>query len=145
MPAISINKVTVGAIAGRAIRGRLLLSTVNGQLPSSDGQIGLGVTTMHQVGAHLGSTVRVTVSTPSGQRRTMPFRVVSQMSLPVIGNAVSLGNGAVFTLAGYEGAACTAAPNRASCRQEIAQDADGGILAAGRAGPKGTGSDQLLP
>ena len=137
LPAISINNVTVGAIVGRAIRGQLLLSTVNGHLPSSDGQIGLGVTTMHQVGAHLGSTVRVTVSTPSGQRRTMPFRVVSQMSLPVIGNAVSLGNGAVLTLAGYERAACAADPNRASCRQDVAQDVSGGILAGVVPGPRG--------
>jgi hypothetical protein len=137
LPAISINGVTVGAIAGAPIRGRLPLSTVNGHLPSGDGQIGLGVSTMHQVGAQLGSVVQVTASTPSGKRRTVPFRVVSQVSLPVLGNAVSLGTGAIFTLGGYEAAACTTAPKQASCRQQIAHNVNGGTLAQFVPGPRG--------
>ena len=63
---ISVNQVAVGAIAGTAIRGPLLLSTVSGHLPIADDQIGLGGTTMRQVGAHVGSLVHVTVSSPSG-------------------------------------------------------------------------------
>ena len=106
LPAISINKVVVGAIAGTAIRGQLLLSSVAGHTPDATGEIGLGATTMRQVGARLGSIVHVTVQSASGGRRTVPFRVVGQLSLPVLGNAVSLGSGAVFTLAGYEDAAC---------------------------------------
>jgi hypothetical protein len=137
LPAISINGVTVGAIAGAPIRGQLLLSTVNGHLPNGDGQIGLGVTTLHQVDAQLGSVVRVTASTPSGERRTVSFRVVSQVSLPVLGNAVSLGNGAIFTLAGYEAAACTTDPKQASCRQQIAHDVNGGMLVQFEPGPRG--------
>jgi hypothetical protein len=137
LPAISINGVTVGAIAGSTIKGTLLVSTVSGHVPNGDGQIGLGLTTMHQVGAHLGSVVRVTVSTPSGARRIVRFRVVSQVSLPVLGNSVALGSGAVFTLAGYEAAACTTAPKQASCPQQIAHDVNGGILAAVVPGPRG--------
>ena len=51
---VFVNKVAVGAIAVTAIRGRLLLSIADGHLPSGEGQIGLGATTMRQVDAHLG-------------------------------------------------------------------------------------------
>ena len=61
----------------------------------------------------------------------MPFRVVAQMSLPVLGNAVSLGTGAVFTLAGYEDAACPPGPNRAACQQRVSESTNGGMLASG--------------
>ena len=137
LPAISINKVVVGAIAGKAIRGPLLLSTVAGHPPSATGEVGLGATTMRQVGARLGSIVHVTLSSASGGRRTVPFRVVAQMSLPVLGNAVSLGTGAVFTLAGYEDAACPPGPNRAACQQRVAESTNGGMLASVVPGPKG--------
>jgi FtsX-like permease family len=137
LPAISIDKVVVGAIAGTAIRGRLLLSSVAGHSPDATGEIGLGATTMRQVGARLGSTVHVTVQLASGARRTVPFRVVGQMSLPVLGNAVSLGNGAVFTLAGYQDAACPPGPQRAACRHAVAGSFNGGMLASVVPGPRG--------
>jgi len=137
LPAVSVNKLVVGAIAGRAIRGQLLLSTVAGHPPSGAGEVGLGATTMRQVGARLGSIVQVTVSLASGGSRTVPFRVVAQMSLPVLGNAVSLGNGAVFTLAGYGDAACAAGPERAACLQRMAESANGGVLASVAPSPQG--------
>ena len=137
LPAISINKVVVGAIAGTAIRGPLLLSTVAGHPPTATGEVGLGATTMRQVGARLGSIVHVTLSLASGGRRTVPFRVVAQMSLPVLGNAVSLGSGAVFTLAGYEDAACPPGPKRAACQHLVAESANGGVLASVVPGPRG--------
>ena len=135
---ISVNKVTVGAIAGTAIRGRLLLSTVAGHLPNGDGQIGLGATTMRQVGAHLGSVVRVTVSLPSGLRRTVPFRVVSQVSFPVLGGVVSLGSGAVFTIAGYQSALCAAVVGQVACRSALLAETNGaGLLVSFVSGPSG--------
>lgn len=137
LPAISIDKAVVGAIAGTAIRGPLLLSTVKGHPPNASGQVGLGATTMRQVGARLGSVVHVTVLLPSGGKRTAPFRVVAQMSLPVLGNAVSLGNGAIFTLAGYEDAACPPGPRRAACRQVVAESASGGMLVSVVPGARG--------
>ena len=114
---VSINKIPVGAIAGSPIRGALLLSSADGPLPDGDDQIGLGVTTMHQLGAHLGSIVHVTLSVPSGGERTVPFRVVSRISFPVLaGGVVGLGRGAAVTIAGYEAAACPAAPGgRRAC------------------------------
>ena len=99
---ISVNHVAVGALAGSAIRGQLLFSTVNGHLPVADNQVGLGETTMRQVGAHVGSLVHVTVSSPVGGKRTATFHVVSQVSFPVLGGSVSLGSGALLTTAGYE-------------------------------------------
>ncbi len=137
LPAIRIDNVVVGAIAGTAIRGQLLLSPAAGHSPDALGEIGLGQTTMHAVGARLGSVVHVAVSQPSGGTRTAPFRVVGQMSLPVLGNAVSLGTGAVFTLAGYEDAACAPGPTRAACRSEVAASTNGGVLVRVVPGPRG--------
>ena len=136
---VSINKVAVSAIAGTAIRGRLLLSTVSGHVPSGDGEIGLGAATMRQVGARAGSVVRVVMSLPSGGRRTVPFRVVAQISFPVLGGGiVSLGRGAVFTIAGYEDAICPPGQKQALCRRSVAAtSAGGGLLASVVAGPKG--------
>jgi FtsX-like permease family len=137
LPAISINKVVVGAIAGTAIKGHLLLSSVAGHTPDATGEIGLGATTMRQVGARLGSIVHVTVQLASGGRRTVPFRVVGQLSLPVLGNAVSLGSGAVFTLTGYEDATCPPGPQRATCRKAVLRSTNGGVLASVVPGPRG--------
>jgi hypothetical protein len=137
-PAISINTVEVGDIAGTAIRGGLLLSAVEGHVPTGDGQIGLGATTMRQVGAHLGSVVHVAVSLPSGGKRTVPFRVVSQLSLPVLGGGiVSLGNGAAFTIAGYEAAACPTGPNQSACRKSVVDTNQGGLLVRFVSGARG--------
>ncbi len=135
---ISLNLVAVGAIAGTAIRGQLLLSVVNGHLPRADDQIGLGATTMRQVGAHVGSLVHVTVSSPTGGRRTAAFRVVSQVSFPVLGGAVSLGTGAALTTAGYEDAECPRSSSRAACIDAVlATSNGGGLLVHVVSGPRG--------
>jgi hypothetical protein len=134
---ISVNKVLVGGIAGMAIRGPLLLSVVDGHLPSGDNQIGLGATTMRQAGAHLGSVVQVTVSLPSGGKRTVPFRVVSQISLPVVANAVGLGTGVAFTIAGYETAVCPPGAGQVACRRAVTGTNDGAVLASVVSGPRG--------
>jgi hypothetical protein len=138
-PEVSINMVAVSSIAGTAIRGPLLLPTVTGHKPNGDGQIGLGATTMRRVGAHVGSVVYVTVSVPSGGRRTVPFRVVGEISFPVLGGGiVSLGTGAAFTISGYEAAVCPSGPNRTACqRAAVATSSGGGVLTSVVAGPKG--------
>ena len=138
-PEVSINEVAVSAIAGTAIRGPLLLSTVDGHVPDGDHQVGLGATTMRQVGAHVGSLVNVTVSLPPGGRRTVPFRVVSEISFPVLGGGiVSLGNGAAFTIAGYQAAVCPSGPKQTKCLQAAATTtAGGGLLVSVVGGAKG--------
>ena len=134
---ISVNKVLVGGIAGTAIRGPLLLSAVDGHLPSGDNQIGLGATTMRQAGAQVGSVVHVTVSLPSGGKRTLPFRVVSQISFPAIGGPVGLGTGVAFTIAGYEAAVCPPGPGQPACRRAVGGTNDGVVLASVVSGPRG--------
>jgi hypothetical protein len=136
---ISVNGVPVSHIAGTPLRGPLLLSTISGHVPRGDGQIGLGSTTMREAGVRVGSVVNVTVSVPTGGKRTVPFRVVSQISFPVVGGGiVSLGNGAAFTIAGYQAAACAPGPKHASClRAEVAATAGGGLLVRFAYDPKG--------
>jgi hypothetical protein len=111
---------------------------VNGHLPIGNRQIGLGATTMHQVGAHVGSAVEVTVSLPSGGKRTVPFQVVSQISFPVLGGGiVSLGNGAAFTVSGYVAAACPTGPRQSACRRSLEQTNQGGLIVSFLSGPRG--------
>ncbi len=136
---ISVDKVAVGAVAGTAVRGPFLLSTVTGHVPTTNDQIGLGDTTMRQVGAHVGSLVHVTVSLPSGGRRTATFHVVSQVSFPVIGGAVSLGSGAALTTAGYIDTVCPQGATRATCTAAaLATTNGGGILVRFASGRQGT-------
>jgi hypothetical protein len=73
---VSIKGHDVLALAGKAVRGSMLLSKVDGRLPTSDDEMTLGVTTLHQVGAHVGSVLGVTVQTPTNGSRTAAFRVV---------------------------------------------------------------------
>jgi hypothetical protein len=134
-PEVSVDNVAVSTIAGTAIRGPLLLSTVEGHVPNADGQIGLGATVMREVGAHVGSVVHVTVSLPSGGKRTVPFTVVSEISFPVLGGGiVSLGNGAAFTIAGYEAAVCPPSLRQAACRGAVLASASGGGVLVSLAG-----------
>ena len=79
---MSINGHDVLAFAGKSERGPMLLSTVDGRLPTGNEGIALGITTLHQVGAHVGSVVQVTVQLPTGGSRTVPFRVVGTASFP---------------------------------------------------------------
>ncbi len=132
---VTINGTTVGALVATAIRGPLLVSTASGHLPRSH-QIGLGATTMRQIGAHVGSIVHVDF-TFSGQKRIVPLRVASQVVLPVLDGGVSLGTGAVFSTQGYEQAACPRGPSHAGCRARFERGGSIGILAAAVPGPRG--------
>jgi hypothetical protein len=134
---ISINKVSVFAVEGTAIRGPLLLSRVDGRLPNGDGQVALGATTMRQVGARVGSLVDVTVQVPTGGTRTVPFRVVGRTSFPLDFSLGGLGTGAAFTIAGYQNAACPPSPTQSACRSAYDTNRSYGILVRGASGPKG--------
>jgi ABC-type lipoprotein release transport system permease subunit len=134
---VSIHHMTVGGIAGTALRGNLLLSAVQGSLPARPDEIALGATTMRQLGAHLGSVVRVSVATPSGRQHAVPFRVVSQVSFPVLSGFVSLGNGVAMTQAAYVSAACPPGVPQGPCHQAVLSSANGGVLVSVASGPKG--------
>jgi hypothetical protein len=66
VPAITVNRIGVRAVAATAVRGPMLLSAAEGRLPADDGQIALGASTMRMVGARIGSLVRVTATPPAG-------------------------------------------------------------------------------
>jgi hypothetical protein len=125
---VSIDRTTVGAVAVEALRGPLPFVTVKGHLPDGDGQIGLGAATMRQVDAHVGSLINVTVSTPSGAKSTEPFRVVSQVPLPVVGGYAGMGNGALVTVSGLEAAACPVGAGRQACRRAVVGTNFGAIV-----------------
>ena len=123
---VTVNGKIVGAIVGSPLKGPFLFSAVAGTLPVGDDQIGVGVSTMHLVGAHIGSVVPITFTTHSGALRTEPYRVVSQISFPQEGGFVSLGTGILMTTAGLVHVACPPGPQLALCRQKVAGKISGG-------------------
>jgi hypothetical protein len=106
VPAITVGTVNVRALATAAVRGPVLLSTADGRLPAGDQEIALGVTTMRDTGTHIGTVVRVTVTSPDGAPRAASFRVVGTVPLPGEAGTGGLGTGAVLTAAGYLAAQC---------------------------------------
>jgi putative ABC transport system permease protein len=135
---VSVDKVAVGAVAATAVRGRILLPSVEGHVPMGVHQIGLGAATIREVGAHLGSLVQVGVLTPSGRTRTSAFEVVEQVSFPVLGGAVGLGRGAALTIAGYEQAVCPLGPSHMACLRELLSGpTSGGLLVSVVPGRRG--------
>jgi len=134
---VSINGVSVFAIAGKAVRGPLLLSVASGHLPGGGRDIDLGTTTLRQVGAHMGSVVHVTVQVPSGGTRTALFRVVGRASFPGQFGLGGLGIGAAFTLAGLQNAVCPPGPAQSTCVGTYLGNHDGAVMAEAVPGPKG--------
>jgi hypothetical protein len=135
--AVSINGVEVFAIAGKAVRGPLLLSVVDGQAPAGDGDVAMGITTRHQVGAHVGSVVRVTAQVPTGGSHTALFHVVGTASFPGQFGLGGLGTGAAFTLAGYLNLACPTGPTQRDCRAAYYANQNFAVLAKATSGAKG--------
>ena len=134
---VTINGHDVLALAGKAVRGPILLSTVDGRPPTGEDDVTLGVTTLHQVGAQVGSVVRVTVQRPTGRSRTVPFRVVGTASFPSDAGGGGLGTGSAFTMAGYMNAVCPPGRDLSECRQSFAATQDFVVLARAKSGPKG--------
>ncbi len=133
---VSINGVTVATVAGKAVRGPLLLSMVNGRYPAGLHDVTLGTTTLQQVGAHIGSIVRITAQVPTGGTRTVPFRVVGTTSFPGDFGLGGLGTGAAFTLAGYLNAACPAGPTQQACLSTYQANQEFAVMATVAPGPK---------
>lgn len=134
---VSIKGHDVLAMAGKAVRGPMLLSRVAGRLPTGDDDMTLGVTTLHQVGAHVGSVLGVTLQLPTGGSRTVSFRVVGTASFPSDFGSGGLGAGSAFTMAGYLNAVCPPGRDENRCRQSFSASQDFVVLARATAGPKG--------
>jgi ABC-type lipoprotein release transport system permease subunit len=136
---VTINGHGVDAIAGTAVRGPLLLTTVDGRLPRGQGlgKIALGETTLREVGAHIGSVVRVTVPVVSGGTRNADFTVVGTVSFPTDFGIGGLGNGAVFSIPGLVAAQCAPGRAEASCVKTSTQEETQALLVKGVPGPRG--------
>lgn len=133
---VSINGISVSGVTGKAVRGPLLLSTVSGRLPTGNGEIALGTTTMHQVNAHIGSIVHVTLQVPTGGTRTAEFHVVGTASFPSQAGLGGLGSGAAFSFADYLNALCSPGPTRSNCQNAYTNESIA-VLARVAPGPKG--------
>jgi ABC-type lipoprotein release transport system permease subunit len=134
---VSIDHKTVGADAITAIRGRIAFVTAQGHLPDGDGQIALGAGTMRSIRTNVGALINVSVPTPTGGQTTEPFRVVAELPLPVVGGYTGLGDGAMFTIGGYEQAACRSSALKATCRTAVEDSSFGAIATSMVPGPRG--------
>jgi hypothetical protein len=84
---------------------------------------------MRQVGAHLGSSVRVTFQLPDGSTRTVPFDVVGVASFPGQFGLGGLGVGAAFTWSAYAQADCQPGATPAACKQAFAAGPPPAVMA----------------
>ena len=132
---VSINGTTVSAIAGQSLRGRLLLTPASGRLPGADDEIALGATTLRQVGAHIGSLVRVTAPGARGQARTSTDRVVGTTMFPPNVGTAGLGTGALLTPSGMLGDHCAPGPAGTACQVQAVSRAGGVVLVRAAPGP----------
>jgi hypothetical protein len=136
--AISINGRNVSALAGEILRGQVLITTTSGRLPIVDDEVTMGEATLRQVGARVGSVVRVTSPTPQGGTRTSSFRVVGTAVFPPDFGAGGLGLGAVFTLGAFLGGRCAAGPQQKACLvQTMIRAEEGSFLVRAVPGPEG--------
>jgi ABC-type lipoprotein release transport system permease subunit len=140
VPAITVNRVNVRAIAATAVRGPLLLSAAEGRLPVGDDQIALGASTMRTVGARIGSVVRVTATGSDGATRAGRFRVVGLLPIPTDFGTGGIGTGAVLATAGYTALVCPPSPGQAQCQTAVRQSTE---LVLVRAAPGPAGSAAL--
>jgi len=142
IPAVTVNGVNVRAVVAAAAAGRgpMLLSAAGGRLPAGDDQIVLGASTMHKVGARIGSTVRVTAIGSGGASHTGRFRVVGVLSIPTDFGTGGIGTGAAMTTAAYAGLVCPTSPGQARCRDVVTHSAQVVLV---RAVPGPTGSAAL--
>ncbi len=134
---VTINGTTVNALGGQPVRGHLLLTTISGRLPLADDEVSLGIATMRQARAHLGSLVQVTVPKPQGGTRTSSFRVVGTTSFPPDFGTGGLGTGAVFSFGGMSGSSCPSGPARRACLVRTVFDRGGAYLIRTAPGDRG--------
>lgn len=144
---VSIDGHVVDALAGQSMRGPFLITVVDGRLPAANNEVALGARTLRQVGARVGSTVRVAVSESSsagGATRVRSFRVVGTTVLPPDFNGAALGTGAVFTLDGLLGSACPSGAHNHACLSTLLVAESGGLLVRTTPGPQGTAALSAL-
>ena len=137
--AVSIDGTLVDALAGQTLRGPYVMTTTTGAVPVAPGDVLLGTKTMHQLGVHIGSTVKVTFpSSRSGPGQTRRFTVVGTTVLPPDFNPRGgLGTGAIFTLAGLVGHGCPSGRGGVGCITSSVLSNNGAFLVRAAPGPQG--------
>ena len=136
---VDVNGNHVRTVAMTSVRGAPLLSALDGRLPRGDRDIMLGVATMHDTGARVGGTVRVTVADPDGRPHVASFHVIGRASLNA--GATGLGKGAVMTTSAFVSAQCPAGPKQSVCRH-VVMDSLGTVILV-RAAPGAAGNAAL--
>jgi predicted lysophospholipase L1 biosynthesis ABC-type transport system permease subunit len=94
---------------------------------------------MHDTGARVGGTVRVTVADPDGRPHVASFHVIGRASLNA--GATGLGKGAVMTTSAFVSAQCPAGPKQSVCRHVVMDSLATVILV--RAAPGAAGNAAL--
>ncbi|HXN63449.1 MAG TPA: FtsX-like permease family protein [Acidimicrobiales bacterium] len=137
---VSINGHVVDGVAGQSLRGPYLITIVDGRLPAADDEVVLGAKTMSEVGARVGSTVRVSLagSSSPGGTKVRSYRVVGTTVLPPDFTGASLGTGAVFTLDGLMGPVCPSGARNRACISALVVDQSGAYLVRTTPGRQGT-------
>ena len=133
--AIDVNGREVRLLAVTAIRGRPLISVVDGRAPGGDHEIMLGAATMRSVGARPGGLVHVTVTDPGGLPHQVLFRVVGRAAFPPSFGTGGLGSGAAMTLSALTDAQCPPGAARTACQGRVQQDTAYSLLARAAPGP----------
>jgi len=130
--AVHINGRAVPGIAGQSFRGQQLFTAVSGHLPAAADEVALGATTMHMLGVHLGSMVRVTQRT-----HTSSYRVVGTVLFPPDNGTGGIGTGASFTLGGTQiGRQCAHWRDQRACQIGLVASS-GDFLVRAAPGPAG--------
>jgi hypothetical protein len=97
-PVLLDGRVRFDIIALDQKKGLLDPIVLDGRAPRAPNEIALGVKTLHDVHAHIGSTVRLLIAAITGSRDT-PFTVVGTVVIPPNSDTARLGSGAVITYA----------------------------------------------
>lgn len=113
---VTIGRQSATLLAAQSLRGPLVISAASGRMAARPGEIDLGSKTMRQVGATIGSPVRVAIPLPSGATQVTTFRVVGTATFPPDFGIVGFDTGAIVTLDGFVEAQCRHGPSFESCR-----------------------------
>jgi len=137
---VMIDGRVVNALAGASIRGPLPLVASAGRLPRAASEVVLGATTLRQLGAHIGSRVRVTVQQPTGGSHTSWYVVTGTAVFAPSDGTGGLGTGAMFTLDGLLTPQCgrlAAGPSQTACQLPTVFSVAGHVLVTAVPGPRG--------
>jgi hypothetical protein len=138
---VVINKVHVTSFVTDVVRGPVELSTVDGTFPNAPGEIGLGATTLHQVGAHIGSIVPVVLQNPNpgGGSYKVRMRVVATIAFPtgIAASQAGLGTGSVMSMSAFLDAVCARGAGHSSCTNSVTQSLSYSVFISTTGGTQG--------